>query len=76
MVGFIIYSAIVLTVGFIGGMMAKHIIDRDAIRAAEVKTRALKRENAYLRKVQKGKVIEIHDDRLDSVKNVDFSKEW
>ena len=76
MVGFIGYSAIVLTVGFIGGIMTKHIIDRDAIRAAEVKTRALKRENAYLRKVQKGKVIEIHDDRLDSVEDVDFSKEW
>ena len=72
MVGFIGYSAIVLTVGFIGGMMAKHIIDRDAIRAAEVKTRALKRENAYLRKVQKGKVIEIKDERLDNFAELDF----
>lgn len=72
MVGFIGYSAIVLTVGFIGGIMTKHIIDRDAVKAAEVKTRALKRENAYLRKVQKGKIIEIHDDRLDAFAELDF----
>ena len=72
MVGFIGYSAIGLTVGFIGGIMTKHIIDRDAVKAAEVKTRALKRENAYLRKVQKGKVIEIHDDRLDAFAELDF----
>ena len=70
MVGFIGYSAIVLTVGFIGGIMTKHIIDRDAVKAAEVKTRALKRENAYLRKVQKGKII--HDDRLDAFAELDF----
>ena len=72
MIGFIVYSVIVLAVGFFGGIMTKHIIDRDAIRAAEIKLRALKRENAYLRKVQKGKVIEIHDDRLDAFAELDF----
>lgn len=76
MVGFIVYSVIILAVGFTGGMMAKHIIDRDAIRAAEVKLRAVRGENAYLRKIQKGKVIEIRDERLDSLEEVDFSKDW
>jgi len=76
MVGFIIYSIIVLTVGFFGGIMAKHIIDRDAIRSAELKLKALKRENAYLRKVQRGKVIEIKDTRLDGFEEIDFTKDW
>jgi len=64
MLGFILYSVIVLAVGFMGGIMAKHIIDRDAMREAALKNRALRGENAYLRKIQKGKVIEIHDDRI------------
>ena len=76
MVGFIGYSAIVLTVGFIGGLMTKHIIDRDSIRAAEVKCRALRGENAYLRKVQKGKVIEIKDERLEGIEKIDYSQDW
>ena len=76
MVGFIIYSVIVLAVGFFGGIMAKHIIDREAIRTAELKVRALRGENAYLRKVQKGKVIEIKDTRLDGFEEIDFTKDW
>jgi len=76
MVGFIIYSVIVLAVGFFGGIMAKHIIDREAVRTAELKVRALRGENAYLRKVQKGKVIEIKDTRLDGFEEIDFTKDW
>lgn len=77
MVGFIIYSVIVLAVGFGGGLMAKHIIDKDALRAAELKNKALRSENAYLRKVQKGKVIEIKDSRFpDGFEELDFSDEW
>ena len=72
-IGFIFYSAIVLAVGFMGGVMEKHIIDKDALRQAKVANRALKSENAYLSKVQKGKVIEIKDERIDEI---DYSKEW
>ena len=68
MAGFIIYSALVLAVGFMGGVMAKHIIDRDTLRQAALNNKALRGKNAYLRKIQKGKVIEIHDDRVPEVK--------
>ncbi len=68
MIGFILYTVIVLAAGFFGGMMAKHIIDKDAMREAALKNRALRGENAYLHKIQKGKVIEIHDDRIPDAK--------
>lgn len=72
MVGFIIFSVIVLIVGFVGGFVTKHIIDRDAFRHANLNALALRREIAYLRKVQKGKVIEIKDERLDNFSELDF----
>lgn len=67
MVFFILYSAGVLLVGFLGGMMAKHIIDKDAIRELELKNRALHRENVYLNRIRKGQVIEISDERVADV---------
>lgn len=66
MVGFIIYSTLVLAVGFFGGLMAKHIIDRDAIRSANKNFKLLRSENAYLRKIQQGKVIEIVDHNAET----------
>lgn len=66
MVGFIIYSTLVLAVGFFGGLMAKHIIDRDAIRSANKNFKLLRSENAYLRKIQQGKVIEIVDHNVET----------
>ena len=67
MVGFILYSLGVLLVGFICGTMFKHIIDRDAIRQLQQKYNSLHRENVYLKKIQQGKVVEIHDDRVPEV---------
>ena len=47
--------------------MFKHIIDRDAIRQLQQKYNSLHRENVYLKKIQQGKVVEIHDDRVPEV---------
>lgn len=63
MVGFILYSCGVLLVGFMGGMMAKHIIDRETVRDLSEEKRRLHRENAYLKKLSKHEVIEITDKR-------------
>ena len=65
MVGFILYSCGVLSVGFIGGMMAKHIIDREAVRELAEEKRKLHRENVYLKKLGKHEVIEIKDERSE-----------
>lgn len=63
MVGFILYSVGVLLVGFIGGIMTKHIIDKDALRSVVSERNALHRENEYLKKFHEHEVIEIVDHR-------------
>lgn len=63
MVGFILYSVGVLLVGFIGGIMTKHIIDKDALRSVVSERNALHRENEYLKKLHEHEVIEIVDHR-------------
>lgn len=68
MIGFILYSCGVLLVGFMGGVMAKHIIDKDTIRQITEEKRRLHRENAYLKKLGKHEVIEIVDNRVEDVK--------
>ena len=70
MIGFIFYSCGVLAVGFIGGMMAKHIIDRETMRELAEEKRKLHRENVYLKKLGKHEVIEITDKR--SEKELEF----
>lgn len=51
--------------------MAKHIIDRDAIRQLQLKNRALRSENKYLNRIRSGKVIEIHDPQ-QFIEDIDF----
>ncbi len=65
MIGFILYSCGVLLVGFMGGVMAKHIIDRDTVRQMTEEKRRLHRENEYLKKINKHEVIEIVDQRTE-----------
>ena len=71
MAGFILYSCGVLLVGFIGGIMTKHIIDKDAIRQVCIKNRAMRSEIEFLKRLNEDKVkerepmvIEIKDETL------------
>lgn len=66
MIGFILYSCGVLLVGFMGGVMAKHIIDRETVRQLSVEKSRLHRENVYLKKLSAHEVIEIKDNRTES----------
>ena len=79
MVGFILYSCGVLAVGFMGGVMAKHIIDRETVRQLTEEKRRLHRENVFLKKQKKDKVEVIYSSGFDGETTVDcpdFSKDW
>ena len=83
MVGFILYSCGVLLVGFMGGIMAKHIIDKDTIRQMAEEKRRLHRENVFLKKQKKDTVEVIYSRGFDGETTVecpdnypDFSKDW
>lgn len=65
MLGFILYSVGVLSVGFAFGMSVKHIIDLGSIRQLEAKNGSLHRENEHLKKEIKHEVIEIVDHRAE-----------
>lgn len=71
MAGFILYSVGVLLVGFVGGIMTKHIIDKDALRSVVNEKNKLHRENEYLKKLHEHEVIEIIDHRAEE-KEVKF----
>lgn len=71
---FILFSLMMLTVGLGFGVLLKALFEKETIRRLETANRNLRKEIYYLRKVQKGKVIEIRDERLDFVRDIDFPK--
>ncbi len=71
---FILFSLMMLTVGLGFGVLLKALYEKETIRRLEKDNRNLRKEIYYLRKVQKGKVIEIRDERLDFVRDLDFPK--
>lgn len=71
---FILFSLMMLTVGLGFGVLLKALYEKETIRRLEKDNRNLRKEIYYLRKVQKGKVIEIRDERLDFVRDIDFPK--
>lgn len=71
---FILFSLMMLTVGLGFGVLLKSLYEKETIRRLEKDNRNLRKEIYYLRKVQKGKVIEIRDERLDFVRDIDFPK--
>lgn len=71
---FILFSLMMLTVGLGFGVLLKALHEKETIRRLEADNRNLRKEIYYLRKVQKGKVIEIRDERLDFVRDIDFPK--
>lgn len=71
---FILFSLMMLTVGLGFGVLLKALFEKETIRRLETDNRNLRKEIYYLRKVQKGKVIEIRDERLDFVRDIDFPK--
>lgn len=71
---FILFSLMMLTVGLGFGVLLKALHEKETIRRLEKDNRNLRKEIYYLRKVQKGKVIEIRDERLDFVRDLDFPK--
>ena len=71
---FILFSLMMLTVGLGFGVWLKALHEKETIRRLEADNRNLRKEIYYLRKVQKGKVIEIRDERLDFVRDIDFPK--
>lgn len=71
---FILFSLVMLTVGLGFGVLLKSLYEKETIRRLEKDNRNLRKEIYYLRKVQKGKVIEIRDERLDFVRDLDFPK--
>lgn len=79
MVGFILYSVGVLLVGFMGGVMAKHIIDQETVRQLSEEKRSLHRENVFLKKQKKDTVEVIYSSGFDGETTVDcpdYSKNW
>ena len=68
MFGFILFSAGVLTVGFLLGVMAKGFLDKDEVYTLEKENARLHRENANLKKAAEHEVIEIVDHRVQDVK--------
>ncbi len=71
---FILFSLMMLTVGLGFGFLMRAFFEKETIRRLEKDNRNLRKEIYYLRKVQKGKVIEIRDERLDFVRDIDFPK--
>ena len=68
MFGFILFSAGVLTVGFLFGVMTKAFLDKDEVITLEKENARLHREVGQLKKAAKHEVIEIVDHRVQGVK--------
>ena len=67
MFGFILFSAGVLTVGFLFGVMTKGFLDKDEVITLEKENARLHREIGLLKKAAKHEVIEIVDRRVQGV---------
>ena len=67
MFGFILFSAGVLTVGFLFGVMTKAFLDKDEVITLEKENARLHREVGQLKKAAKHEVIEIVDKRVQGV---------
>lgn len=67
MFGFILFSAGVLTVGFLLGVVTKGFLDKDEVYTLEKENARLHRENANLKKAAEHEVIEIVDHRVQGV---------
>lgn len=69
---FILFSLMMLTVGTGFGVLLRALYGKENVRRLEAENRKLHKEVAYLRKIQKGKVIEIKDERLGAIAEVSF----
>lgn len=63
-----LYTFGVITIGFLFGAAVKGFLDKDEVHDLEKQNRALRIENAKLKREAKLKIIEITDKRIPEVK--------
>lgn len=72
MFAFVMLIAGCLGVGFAFGVTTKSFLDKDEVHDLEKQNRALRIENAKLKREAKLKIIEIRDKRIPEVKFGEF----